>query len=121
MALRIRFQYATGSKLGYSIERLSDGTFFDFADSTFKAAPGTPTAGLPEDTGIFAGRYKLTLTPTPQAQFSDGDYTITIHDQSASNAVVAELSSTMHAGDDAPVFTGSSGGGVDPWSVALPG
>ena len=51
MPLRIRFQYPTGSSLGYSIERLSDGTFFDFADSTFKATPATLIASLPEDTG----------------------------------------------------------------------
>ena len=31
MALRIQFQYPTGSRLGYSIERLSDGSFYDFS------------------------------------------------------------------------------------------
>ena len=39
MSLRIRFQYATGSSLGYSIERLGDGSFFDFNDFTFKPSP----------------------------------------------------------------------------------
>ena len=38
MALRIRFQYQTGSVLGYSIERLSDGSLYDFSTSTFVAS-----------------------------------------------------------------------------------
>ena len=50
MALRIRFQYQTGSALGYSIERLSDGSFFDFSNSTFSTTPTTLIAALPEDT-----------------------------------------------------------------------
>jgi len=122
MALRIRFQYPTGSQLGYSIERLSDGTFYDFSGGNFSAAPPTPIAPLPEDTGIFAGRYKATLSPTPSTKFTDGDYAITVHDQGASGVVVSELAATMHAGDDATVIPASGGGGgVDPWSVSLPG
>ncbi len=118
MALRIRFQYPTGSQLGYSIERLSDGTFADFADGTFKATPTTLIASLPEDSGNFLGRYKVTLSPTPVAQFSDGHYAITVHDQKASNAVVAELAATLRNGDDAPATTPPV---VDPWSVSIPG
>ena len=121
MALRIRFQYPTGSQLGYSIERLNDGSFYDFTNGTFVAVPATPIASLPEDTGIFAGRYKATLTPTPVAQFTDGDYVVTVHDQAATNNVVAELAATMHAGDDATVFPQPVGTVIDPWSVSLPG
>src|SRR6185312_4301149 len=123
MALRIRFQYPTGSQLGYSIERLNDGSFYDFSNGTFVASPATPIANLPEDTGIFAGRFKVTLNPTPMAQFTDGDYVVTVHDQVASSNVIAELAATMHAGDDATVIpqSGGSGSGIDPWSVALPG
>jgi hypothetical protein len=121
MSLRIRFQYPTGSKLGYSIERLSNGSFYDFSTSTFVASPTTPIATLPEDTGIFAGRFKLTLTPTPSTQFTDGDYVVTVHNQAASSAVVAELAATMHAGDDATVIPQSGSSVVDPWSVTLPG
>jgi hypothetical protein len=121
MALRIRFQYPTASLLGYSIERLNDGSFYDFSNSTFVAVPATPIAVLPEDAGIFLGRYKLTLTPTPVAQFTDGDYVVTVHDQAASSSVVAELGATMHAGDDATVIPQSGGSVIDPWSVALPG
>ena len=121
MALRIRFQYQTGSQLGYSIERLSDGSLYDFSNGTFVASPATPISSLPEDTGIFVGRYKVTLTPTPVAQFTDGDYAVTVHDQAASNNVVAELAATMHGGDDASVIPQTSGSVIDPWSVSLPG
>jgi hypothetical protein len=121
MSLRIRFQYPTGSQLGYSIERLNDGSFYDFSTSTFVAVPTTPIASLPEDTGKFVGRYKITLTPTPVAQFADGDYAVTVHDQAASNHVVAQLAATMHAGDDATVIPQPAGVVIDPWSVSLPG
>jgi hypothetical protein len=121
MALRIRFQYQTGSNLGYSIERLSDGLLYDFSTSTFVASPSTLIASLPEDSGNFLGRFKLTLSPTPTAQFSDGDYVVTIHNQANSNVVVAELSATMHAGDDATVIPQPLASVVDPWSVSLPG
>jgi len=121
MALRIRFQYPTGSQLGYSIERLNDGLFYDFSTSGFVATPATPIASLPEDSGLFLGRYKVTLNPTPVSQFTDGDYVITVHDQAASSNVVAELAATMHGGDDATVIPQPGGSGVDPWSIPLPG
>src|SRR6516162_4467321 len=101
MPLRIRFQYPTGSSLGYSIERLVDGTFFDFNSSAFTATPSVPITALPEDQGNFLGRYKVTLTSTPAAQFTDGDYAVTIHNTASGNIVVGELAVVMHAGDDA--------------------
>jgi hypothetical protein len=116
MALRIRFQYPTGSQLGYSIERLSDGDFYDFSNSTFVATPVTLISPLPEDTGSFIGRYKATLSSTPTAQFADGDYVVTVHDQANSNAVVAELAATIHSGNDATVFPMAA---TDPWSIVL--
>src|ERR1700678_1772655 len=119
MSLRIRFQYPTGSNLGYSIERLSDGTFYDFSTSTFVATPATPISSLPEDSGNFLGRYKLTLNPTPVTQFTDGDYVVTVHNKASANAVVAELGATMHAGDDATVIPQPGSTVVDPWTVSL--
>ena len=101
MALRIRFQYPSGNHLGYSVERLADGLLFDFADSTFKATPGTQIAPLPEDAGIFIGRYRATLTPTV---WLDGDYTVTVHHTAESNVVLAELGATMKNNDDATYF-----------------
>ena len=116
MALRIRFQYPTGAQLGYSVERLGDGLFLDFADNTFKATPTTQIAALPEDSGNFLGRYKVTLGTTPVAQFADGHYAVTVHDQKASNAVVAELAANFRNGDDSPPAATR-----DPWSVTVPG
>ncbi len=120
MPIRIRYQYPAGSALGYSIERLSDGTFFDFSSAAFAAAPTTLIAALPEDTGSFAGRYKATLAATPAAQFTDGDYAVTIHN-TATNTVAGELAVVMHSGNDATVTPGPGGAGTDPWAAALPG
>jgi hypothetical protein len=106
MPLRIRYQYPTGQSLGYSLERLTDGTFFDFSDSTFKPTPASLIAPLPEDSGSFAGRYKVTLSSTPTAQFTDGDYTVTVHNTASSNQVVGQLAVIMHAGDDTTVIPG---------------
>jgi hypothetical protein len=108
MPLRIRFQYPSGSSLGYSIERLSDGTFFDFNDSTFKPTPTTLIVTLPEDAGNFVGRYKATLASTPPAQFTDGDYAVSIHNGGSANSVVGELSVVMHAGSDSTVIPGGA-------------
>lgn len=120
MGLHVRFQYPTGSALGYSIERLSDGLFYDYGDSTFKLNPVTWIRALIEGTGIFVGRYSDTLTPTPSNQFTDGEYCISIHDTANNNTIVGQLSDVMHAGDDAPVFPGI-GSGVDPLTLAVPG
>ncbi len=119
MSLRIRYQNMNALTLGYSIERLADGLFHDFSDGVFKATPTTPIASLPADTGTYAGRYKVTLTPTPQARFTDGDYCVTIHNTAASNVVVAQLGALMNAGDDATVIPSASG--VDPLSLTVPG
>jgi hypothetical protein len=117
MALRIRFQYPTGSSLGYSIERLRDGLLYDFSNGTFIASPATLISALPEDTGSFLGRYKITLVTQP-SQFTDGDYVISVHNTATGNTVVAELATVLHGGDDATVIPAA--GGVDPWSVVLP-
>ena len=120
MPLRIRYQYQTQASLGYSIERLSDGTFFDFNDFTFKAAPTTLISTVPEDSTNFVGRYKVTLATTPVSQFTDGDYVVTIHNTASSNIVVGELAVVMHAGNDTTVIPGT-GGSIDPWSSSIPG
>jgi hypothetical protein len=101
MPLRVRFQFQTGNHLGYSIERLRDGLVYDFASRQFSATPGTPIAPLPEGTAPFLGRYWVTLDPTPAAEFSDGDYAVTVHHTAENNAVVAQLGATIYRGDDA--------------------
>ena len=115
MPLRIRVQYATGRQLGYSIERLSDGNYFDNSDKLFKSSPVTPVASLPEDTGIFLGRYKTNIDASI---FLDGDYAVSIHDLSA-NQVVSILSCLIHSGDDATTIPLSQAM-ADPWASSLP-
>ena len=117
MALRVRYQYQSGSSLGYSIERLSDGLYYDFATTgptagTFTASPATQIATLLEDSGNFLGRFKATLSSTPAAKFTDGGYCVTVHNLAASNTVVGELSVEMHSGDDAPVFPVAAAGAI---------
>lgn len=99
MSLRIRFQYPTGSRLGYSIERLGDGMLYDSSDGAFKAAPAAPVAILPEGIVPFTGQYRATLT-TPVPPFLDGDYSVAIHDVGAASLVVATLGATLQGGDD---------------------
>ena len=102
--LHLRFQYDSGNQLSFSVERLSDGLFFDFSPGVmaFSASPGSLTFPLPEDAGAFRGRYKANLATN--AAFADGDYVVTIHDQvrlaASETSVVAELVSTLRAGDD---------------------
>jgi len=118
MSLRVRFQYQTGASLVYSIERLGDGTFYDFGTGTFGSSPGTGTAALPEGTGIgtsYLGRYTVTLATTSAGQWTDGAYSVSVHNV-ASGLVVGELAVVMHTQDDQPTFPAGSS---DPWSIDL--
>ena len=118
MALRVRFQYASGFGLGYSIERLSDGTYWDFsAVQAFSATPTTLVQPLPEGSGTTLGLYSSTLSTTPVAQFSNGQYAVRIHNTNQSNLVIGLADAIMYNGDDAPVFPSAG----DPWAVTLPG
>lgn len=106
MALRIRFQGPTGSTLAYSIERLSDGSLYDFSTSQFTSGtPTTPLQSLPENTPTFPGQYRATLSPTPVAQFTNGDYAITVINKGA-NTCIGVLPVVMSGGDDATVIPG---------------
>ncbi len=106
MALRIRFLGPTGSSLGFSIERLSDGSLYDFSTSQFTSGtPTTPLQSLPENLPSFPGQYKATLATTPVSQFSNGDYAITVVDRGA-NLCVGVTNAVMSNGDDATVIPG---------------
>jgi len=108
MALRIRFQYVTGTKLGYSVERLADGLFLDMVDTTFKSSPSQVIGILAESATPYLGLFRATLIATPVLQFSNGNYAISIHNTGAGNQVVAVLSAQMISGDDNSVA--ASGG-----------
>jgi hypothetical protein len=101
MSLRVRFSYPTGATLTYSVERLSDGQFFDFTSSTFKSSAWvSQRRNLLERSGVFAGTYADTLVSTPQVTWQDGDYNIAIHDNALANQVVAMAPFRMAGGDD---------------------
>lgn len=107
MALRVRFQFTAGAKLGISIEQLSTGLKYDFGTNTFVAAPAAEITPIVEGSGIYSGCHALTMTATPPAIFTDGDYCVYIHklDVLALEASVqAILACTMFNGDDATVF-----------------
>jgi hypothetical protein len=106
VALRIRFLGPTGSTLGFSIERLSDGSIYDFSTSQFTSGtPTTPQQSLPENTPGFPGQYKATLSSTPVSQFTNGDYSITVVDQQA-NLCIGVAHTVMSNGDDTTVISG---------------
>ena len=82
MPIRIRYQYPTGSKLGYSIERLERrDASIDFGTADVRRdQPGDADQRRSRRTpGASLGRFKATLASTPAAQFTDGDYAVTIH------------------------------------------
>ncbi len=123
VGLHIRFQYDPGYTLGVSIERLSDGLYYDFSSSgatagTFTVTPATSIGSLTAETGNLAGRYSVTLVSTPLPVFADGQYCVNIHDLGRANLVIALINATMSQGDDTTLI---GGGGVDPWSIALTG
>lgn len=109
MPLRVRYAAPEpGLQLGYSVERLSDGLWYDFATAgptpgQFTATPTTSIAPLPPDATV-PGRYTVTLTPTPVAQWADGNYCVTIHNASSTGnrTAMACLQATMRNGDDQP-------------------
>lgn len=136
MALRIRSSASPGMTLYYSIERLYDNTFWDFATTgttaqTFTATPTTMLSRLPASNGsssIYPSgvqanlnggyAYVLATSAMPAAQFTDGRYCIRIHNANASNQEIEDFSVVLFNQDDEPVFPAGS---TDPWTTSLPG
>lgn len=104
MALRIRFQYPTANKLGYSIEQLISGYVYDFNLTVFVPFAKTTVANmilpLPEMGAPFIGSYDYNMNNTPNFVFQDTDYVVKIHDTANNNLVLANLCATMRDGDD---------------------
>lgn len=124
MPMRFRFQYSSGSNLGFSVERLADGLFFDFATSgstaqTFCSTPTQQIMPVTEGAGVLLGSYNYTITNTPATVFTDGDYALRIHNIASADMVVGLIGDVMYNGDDEPVFP--SGAGVDPLTEVVPG
>lgn len=107
MALRVRFQFTAGARLGISIEQLSTGFQYDFGTNAFVAAPVAVITPIVEGAGIYSGCYALTMATTPPAIFTDGDYCVYVHQVDAvapTPSVQAILACTMFNGDDATIF-----------------
>lgn len=97
-----------GKTLSFSLCKVAtggaDGNFFDFSDSQFKAfgsITGTNWRGtLTERTNPGTGSWTGGITSTPIAQFADGKYRITVHDNADSNKSLAGLELFFQAGDE---------------------
>lgn len=81
-----------------------DNLVYDASDGTFKAI-GSITGtnwdiGLTEGTTIYLGRWKGSISSTPIAQFSDGQYIGAVHDASDSNKSLAAGEVYFKAGDE---------------------
>ena len=94
-----------GATVFFTVERTSDTTFFDFSDSTFKAAgsitgtnyKGTITEGASWRKASWTG----SIASTPTAQFSDGRYIVRVHDDAdADDAVIGAVESYFQGGDE---------------------
>jgi len=73
-------------------------------------------------TGNYSGLYRDNIASTPQAQFTNGEYSVYLHNMASANAIVGLLGMSMYNGDSAPVVSGVSGvSGGDPWATPLPG
>lgn len=103
MALRIHFAYASRSKIGFSVRRLSDGRDYDWKYEDFKVKPVVPVAMLTEQSEYFPGLYEGiilgSVTGKPDV-FPDGDYLIRVHLPYEGYQVIGVAYRTMVGGDD---------------------
>lgn len=109
MAAKIRWATLPELTLDVSIERYSDGLWFDFAASSptagqFTANPQQPYLHFPEAPSIGGhdspGRYALDL-PTPPADWPDDDYIVGVHQRHLGGAPQVFLTLTIRNGDGA--------------------
>ena len=100
MSLRIRYQYPTGFA-GVFHRTTERRHLLRFQQPDVRRFTDDPDCRVPEDTGSFIGRYKVTLASTPTTQFTNGDYVVTVHNTLAGNQVVGELAVVMNTGSDA--------------------
>ena len=103
-SLRIRFVATTGRSLACRVERLRDGWLYDFATSglIFTTSPTQPFGVIPE---VTSGLYATKIWPTPSSIFTDGNYSVTLHDSALNYQAIGIASATMASGDDEPLPT----------------
>ncbi len=88
MSLVVDFAHSAGTSgltIYYTVEKSADGKYWDTSTDTFRTkgdiTPGDEEISLPED-GDEAGRYLDTLVTSVAAQWTDGNYSCIIRNDS---------------------------------------
>ena len=92
----IAFWYYRDTLLIYSVRRVADNYFYDFATKKFSLMPVSPRAGLPRVAGVTASGsvYSTKLS----GKLDDGEYVVTIRDSKAKDVVVGIMALFMKGG-----------------------
>jgi hypothetical protein len=92
----IAFWYYRDTLLAYSIRRVADNFFYDFATKKFSMLPVSPRAGMPkaEPTKPSGCIYSTRLS----GKLDDGEYVVTIRDSQADDVVVGITALFMQGG-----------------------
>jgi hypothetical protein len=112
--LRVRVRHFAGEPIGFVVERLADGLFYDPATKNFAAAtPGAtialaPTPGGGAWPGVFRGAVDCSNWP-------DGAYAVYVFNVTSAQIIDGPLEAIIRNGDDAPYF--APGGGPKSWTL----
>lgn len=99
--LRLRTIAPTGTRVGYTLRRWSDGAPYTPASNAFGgSAPVTP-APIAEEAVPFLGRFSATLPDSATSGWADGIYEVTFHD--AKGVAIDGYLVEMISGDDTPM------------------
>lgn len=110
---RSRFPFDQNATVGVSIERASDGLFFDFSTNTFVSLTGAvhPIQQMLSQPSPFLNQFIDNLPTIPTVgtvpasfQFPNGLYHSTYHNISQFNEVIGGEWKVIYNGDDQPYF-----------------
>jgi hypothetical protein len=92
----IAFWYYRKTQVIYSIRRVADNFFWDFATKKFSLMPVSPRAGLPraEELGATGYIYSSKLS----GRLDDGEYVVTCRDSEAADVVIGIMALFMKGG-----------------------
>lgn len=101
--MEINYPYSvTGTSLGVSVKRKTDGKYFDFVSSGFMTAPTSGIATLVEGTGSYLYLYSRTIV-TPSSVWSNDDYNLFIHLRTANDRTIGNGLVTITNGSDSTI------------------
>jgi hypothetical protein len=92
----IAFWYYSDTFLVYSIRRVADNFFYDFATKSFKMLPVSPRAGMPTAETVKPSGYVYSTRLS--GQLDDGEYVVTLRDSKADDVVVGIMALFMKDG-----------------------